>query len=317
MKAVLRSQSMPEELLAIVFVESLFNLSAQSHAGACGPWGILKETAINTGIYVNKFTDERIDPVVATLGASRYLKKAKDNLTEWPLAITSYNYGYPGMLRAVNNLQSKDFSVIVAKHESPIFKYASKNYYAEFLAALDTLRNVETYFPGLKRETRWEYEVVQVQRPIIVDDMISVSAISRESLATLNPGLTRFTMSGSEVIPADYALRVPKGKSTQFYSHLKRVSTTKRNAAALKISSKYQARGKESLNTIAKIFGVSAENLSERMGKPLDYRPKGSILIRSQFHLFSPLLEINKGMLAALPSGQALEKPPEITTPVK
>ncbi len=165
MTAVLRSQQMPEELLAMVFVESLFSsVRTVSHAGATGLWGIMKETATLSGIHVNKFTDERIDPVVATLGAARYLKKAKENLSEWPLVITAYNYGYPGMMRAVSTLGSKDFAVIVAKHDSPIFKYASKSYYAEFLGALDTLRNQHLYFPDLKKEKPWEYEVVQVQR---------------------------------------------------------------------------------------------------------------------------------------------------------
>lgn len=317
MKAVLKSQSLPDDLLAVVFVESLFLLTASSHAGASGPWGIVKETAISSGIHVNKFTDERIDPVVSTWGAARYLKKAKEGLLEWPLVLTAYNYGYPGMMRAVNNLGTKDFSVILAKHDSPIFKYASKNYYAEFLAALDTFRNQDKYFPGLAKENRWEYEIVQVQRPVLVSDLLMVQAINREDLSRLNPSLTHLTITGSEVIPSDYALRVPKGQSDRFYAQVKKIPTSKRNAAGLKVSSKYHARGKETLEMIAKLFGISREFLSERMGKPPEYKPHGPVIIRSQAHLFSPLLEINKNMLTSLSSGQTLEKPAEIISPVK
>jgi membrane-bound lytic murein transglycosylase D len=315
MKSILKWQNLPDELLAMVFVESLFYIDAISHAGAGGPWGIKEETAKRSGIHVNKFTDERIDPVVSTWGAAQYLKKALDILGEWPLVITAYNYGYAGMQRAVNNLQTKDFSIIIARHESPIFQYASKNYYAEFLAALDTLRHQEKYFPGVKKESRWEYEFVQVQRPVLVDDLILAKAVSKEDLTRLNPGLTKWTISSAEVIPADYALRVPKGHSAKFYAQVKGIPLNKRSAAGLKVSSKYQARGNKNLAAIAKLFGISAERFSDRMGKPLGYLPKGALLIRSGDHLFSPLLELNRQMLSSLGSGQILEKPAEITTP--
>lgn len=311
MKAVLRWQQLSDEVLALAFVESLFNITAVSHAGACGPWGIMKETAISMGIYVNKFTDERIDPVVATLGASRYLKKAKENLSEWSLTFTSYNYGYPGMLRAKEKL-GKDFKRILEEHDGGAFGYASKNYFAEVLAAIDTLRNQEIYFPGLKKDSRWEYEMVQVQRPVLVEDLVASGALTREAVMTLNPALTKHTITGHEVIPADYALRVPKGGGSKFYAAIKKIPTSKRDAAGLKVSTKYNARGKVTLNGIAKLFGVKADSLAERMGKPGDYRPKGPVIIRSGLHGYSPMLEINKSILATLSAGQALENPPQI-----
>lgn len=316
MKAVLRAQGLPEGLIALVFVESLFYLSANSHAGASGPWGFVKETGLNSGIHVNNFVDERLDPVVATWGASQFLKKAKAGLLEWPLAITAYNYGYAGMLRAVSNLGTRDFNVIVDQHESPIFGYASKNYYAEFLAALEIYENYEKYFPGLVKEPRWEYELVQVARPVGPTDLVSTKAINIDDLIRLNPSLTSRTVGGHEVIPPDYALRVPKGRAKHFYDRLKKVPGTTRKAAELKISSKIVARGKETLYKIAKRLGISANFLSEKMGKPLDYQPKGAINIRSQAHLFSPLLEINKVMFSAMPASRTAENESSSSAPV-
>jgi membrane-bound lytic murein transglycosylase D len=311
MKAVLKSQGLPEELLALVFVESLFYLSAKSYAGASGPWGFLKETAISSGIHVNNFSDERLDPVISTMGAARYLSKAKKGLEEWPLVITSYNYGYAGMMRAVTNLSSKDFKVILDKHESPIFGYASKNYYAEFLAAYDTLQNQEKYFPKVKKEGQWKYDIVQVLRPLDVHDMVSVGALSHNDLIALNPGLTERTIAGLEVIPPEYSLRVPRGKSKHFYSRIKKIQNNKREAAGLKVSAKHKVRKNETLYTIAKRFGIFPDSLSKRMKKPLDYQPKDVVLIRSGDHMFSPLLEINKGMLSALEASKLVENPSE------
>lgn len=304
MKAILRSQGLPEDLLALVFVESLFSLSAVSHAGATGPWGIMKATAKQLGIEVNNFTDERLDPWVATWCAAQYLKKAKENLVEWPLAITSYNYGYAGMMRAVNNW-GRDFETILDNHDGNWFGYASKSYYAEFLAARDTILNQEKYFPGLKKESRWQYELVHVDHAVDVTDLYSLKAISREDLASLNPSLTRRTLNGQEVIPSNYHIRVPKKKGSHFYAQLKKVPANRRKAALNKISVKYLARGRESIAQIARNFGVHPMFLSERMGKPLNYQPKGAVIIRSQAHRFSSLSDINKQLVSSfsVPAG--------------
>jgi membrane-bound lytic murein transglycosylase D len=302
MKALLKAHGLPEELLAMVFVESLFYLSAMSSAGASGPWGFLKETAINSGIHVNNFINERQDWVISTLAAANYLKRAKQGLSEWPLIITSYNYGYSGMKRAVNNLGTKDFSTILDNHESPIFGYASKSYYAEFLAALDTLKNHVKYFPKLKKDEICKYDLVQIKRPLAIDDMISAGAIAKEDLLLYNPGLTKRTMLGQEVIPKDFVLRVPNNKGKHFYDRLKTIPHTKREKAGLKVSSRYTAKGKENLSYIAKIFGISAEFLSQKMNKPLRYRPKGAVLIRSQAHLFTPLPGLTKSMPSVVAS---------------
>lgn len=309
--AILKAEKLPQDLMAIVFVESLFNLSTVSHAGAVGPWGIVKETALRSGIHVNNFTDERLDWVLATYAAAQYLKRAKEGLTEWPLVITSYNYGYPGMMRAANTF-GKDFEAIFDNHASPIFGYASKSYYAEFLAALDTLKNQETHFPGIKKEHRLTYDTVQVQRPVDVLDLKSHSIIKEEDLKKLNPALTKRTLHGQEVLPANYALRIPKGQSGRFYQDLKKINTQERQKASSKISVKYRAKANQTLSSIARLFGVSEDYLSKKMNKPLNYKPKGVVLIRSEAHNYSNLLELNKNILNNISSGQQLEKPAEI-----
>ncbi len=247
MKAVLRSQGLPDDLLAMVFVESLFYVSATSHAGASGPWGFVKETAINSGIHVNKFADERLDPIIATWAACRYLNKAKAGLSEWPLIITSYNYGYSGMLRAVTNLGTKDFAAILDNHDSPLFGYASKSYYAEFLAAREVLHNQKKYFPSIEKDAAWKYRTVQVLRPVEATDLFRFEVISQENLMKLNPSLTKHTITGHEVIPPEYVLRVPHGMSHYFYQQIKKIPEQKRTAAGFKISSKYIAKGKNRL----------------------------------------------------------------------
>lgn len=308
-KAVLQAQGLPTELVALVFVESLWNLNASSHAGASGPWGIVKETAVRSGIHVNKFTDERLDPVLGTWGAAQFLKKAKEGLGEWPLAITAYNYGYSGMLRAVAGLETKQIDVIIEKHSSPIFGYASKNYYLEFLAALHVYENHEKYFPGLTRDQPWNYELVQVLRPVEVRDLYTSGAISKDQLISFNPGLTKYTIDGHEVIPEQYSLRVPKGTSKIFYDRLKTVPNPKREQAKWKISTKYHAKGNETLDIIARKNGIITEFLTGKLGQPANYKPKGAINIRSYSYAFTQLQKIAENIVATLSPAKIATNP--------
>lgn len=300
MKSILLSQDLPEDLLGIPFVESLFYPSAVSHAGAAGLWGLMKDTAIRSGIHVNKFTDERLDPLLSTVAAAAFIKKMKESLGEWSLVYTGYNYGPAGVTRAINNLQSRDLCVIIAKHDGGWFKYASKNYYSEVVAAIDTLRNQQTHFPGLEKEKPWKYELVKILRPAHVEDLFAVNAVSKADLIRLNPSFTKNTLNSVEVIPPNYELRIPKGTSKDFYARVKKIANGRRDAASVKISTKYVARGRESLNYIAKLFGVSPTFLSERMKKPLDYKPKGPVIIRSQSHLFYDKTLLSEGALRAV-----------------
>ena len=54
------------------------------------------------------------------------------------MAVTAYNYGAGGLIRAKHKLKTKDFNVIALNHHGNTFGFASRNFYAEFLAAMLT-----------------------------------------------------------------------------------------------------------------------------------------------------------------------------------
>lgn len=90
--------------------------------------------------------DRRLDPFASAIGAARYLSYAYGQLGDWPAAITSYNHGIGGMKRAHNQV-GRDFARIVQNYSSPAFGFASRNYYAQFLAAREIASNPMAYFP--------------------------------------------------------------------------------------------------------------------------------------------------------------------------
>ncbi len=143
-RKIFREAGLPEDLAYLPHVESSFQTGAQSSAGAVGIWQFTRGAAekfMNIGAGV----DERYDPIASTYGAARYLRYAYDKLGDWPTALTSYNHGINGMMRAQNQV-GNDFVRIVQQYDSPKFGFASRNYYAEFLAAREIARNPGQFF---------------------------------------------------------------------------------------------------------------------------------------------------------------------------
>ena len=92
--------------------------------------------------------DDRLNPAIATRAAAKLLRGNYGQLQSWPLAITAYNHGRSGMLRA-RSLHGSDMPEIIRKYKGRTFKYASKNFYPEFLAAVRVYQNYERYFGPL------------------------------------------------------------------------------------------------------------------------------------------------------------------------
>jgi hypothetical protein len=101
---------------------------------------------------VNRQRDERLDPPKATRAAARLLMDNYNALGSWPLAITAYNHGRGGMMRAQNRVGS-DLTAIINEYDGPLFGYASMNFYAEFVAAVDIYEHHQQYFGELVLDT--------------------------------------------------------------------------------------------------------------------------------------------------------------------
>jgi membrane-bound lytic murein transglycosylase D len=150
-EAIFASYGIPSELAALPHVESSFNPEALSKAGAAGVWQFTRGTG-KRFLRIERHVDERRDVYVSTHAAARYLQSAHEKLGAWPLAVTSYNHGVEGMLRAKRELGTNDIARMIRDYDGPYFGFASKNFYAEFLAALEISRNPEAYFGPLPIE---------------------------------------------------------------------------------------------------------------------------------------------------------------------
>jgi len=88
--------------------------------------------------------DERRDPIRSSKAAAKLLKQNYEKLGNWPMAITAYNHGVTGMLRAKRAKGS--YEEIFKDYRRRRFQFASRNFYAEFLAAREVAKNYRRYF---------------------------------------------------------------------------------------------------------------------------------------------------------------------------
>jgi membrane-bound lytic murein transglycosylase D len=139
--SVLHRHNLPHELAALPMVESSFNPRARSKAGAVGMWQITRSTGRHY-LNVSPRRDDRHDPVRATEAAARLLKHNYAALGSWPLALLAYNHGKEGVRVAKETVGTSAVEDIIVCYNGRRFGFASRNFYPEFLAALDLLQPV-------------------------------------------------------------------------------------------------------------------------------------------------------------------------------
>ncbi len=165
MERIFRARGLPPELTRLPLIESCFDLQAYSKVGAAGIWQFMPATARRYDMRVGPRIDERRDPIASTRAAARFLEALHDALGTWPLAITAWNHGPEGVARAVRVVGTRDIGTIVREYHGSGFGFASRNFYAEFLAALDVERHARAYFPDLPEPGEAEVEQASVEPP--------------------------------------------------------------------------------------------------------------------------------------------------------
>jgi len=210
MRAVFREQGMPDDLALLPHVESSFNVRAYSKYGAAGIWQFMRGTG-RRFMKVDYVVDERLDPITATRAAARLLRENHALLGTWPLALTAYNHGAGGMARAVKRLGTDRIDEIVLHYESRTFGFASRNFYAQFLAARKVLKSYPSYFGPLHRDEPKVVDVVTLPFYADASDLQQRLGVSPQQLADLNPALRPPVFRSGKRIPRGYALRLPAG----------------------------------------------------------------------------------------------------------
>jgi membrane-bound lytic murein transglycosylase D len=253
---VLRRYGLPEELLALAMTESLFNPRAKSRAGAYGVWQFLRGTG-REYLHINDVVDERRDPIVSTDAAARMLRSNLRRLRKWPLALSGYHYGPNGMARAAQETGSYDLTVILRRWRSKRFKFASRNYYASFLAALEVMRDRARYFPGARLPAPLRFATVELPASVPIQAIVRRCGVKPGILAELNLALTRGVLSSRVRLPQGFPLRVPEAAGSRCQERFRR-SVNPRGKARVR---KHRVKPGESFVELARRYGTTVSRI--------------------------------------------------------
>jgi membrane-bound lytic murein transglycosylase D len=268
---IFREEGVPLELTFLPFVESTYNTRAYSSAGAAGVWQFMPGTG-RLFMRVDGTVDERMDPIRAARAAARLLRNNYESLGTWPLAITAYNHGPYGMKNAVRTMGTTDIERIVKGYEGRGFGFASRNFYTEFLAALEVRRNFAAYFGEVRLDPTFEFD--EVTTPVVVrfSALAQALAIPVEALWDMNPAFTPNARREDRPVPAGYHLRLPPGSSGRWGEVLAGVrarpggSGIPQDAPPSGARAWYVVRAGDSLGAIADRHGVALSTLERLNG---------------------------------------------------
>ena len=265
MRGVFAERGMPVELASLPHVESSFNPAARSHVGASGLWQFTRSTG-RLFMRVDHVIDERNDPWTATVGAARLLRANYERTRSWPLALTGYNHGVGGMERAARQLGTRDMATIIERYQSRSFGFASKNFYCEFLAALEVEENAARYFGPLAREAPESPEIVTLDGYYRPNTLAAAFGVSPEALRGANLALQDGVWTGQRFIPKGYALRVPRSPLRPT-PELVLASIPARDRHVEQVrEAEYRVRRGDTLSRIAARFGVRTKDLMAANG---------------------------------------------------
>jgi membrane-bound lytic murein transglycosylase D len=246
MRQIFRDEGLPAELAYLPLVESSFNVRARSTAGAVGMWQFMPDTGRKL-LRITDTVDERRDPLASTRAAARLLAENRKILGNWPLAITAYNHGTEGIFRAIDIVGTRDLVEIIRRYQSPTFGFASKNFYAEFLAAVDIAKNSEVHFPFLRLHTPLSLHEIEIKRAIPIQSLLKPVAVSQSDFFEWNPALN----PSATTIPVGYRIKLPPEKAGRFARIQRRNldATTKNRSGVVTTRNAGEPRGEIAAKT--------------------------------------------------------------------
>ena len=263
MKAIIKEQKLPEDLVYIALIESGFNSKAHSRSNAVGYWQFIKSTGRRYGLRIDHFVDERRDPVLSTRAAMEFFKDLYSLFDSWHLALASYNAGEYRVNRAVLKHYNRDFWYLISRKSLPS---ETSNYVPKFIAARRIAKNPEKYgFSHLQYEGGLQYDTVPVPRPVSLKKLSARLNIDYDTMRSLNP------MYKGEYVPVydeETALRIPAGLKAEAVEGLK-ASLMVRPKYAYMDHYWYRVRRGDTLYRIARRNKTTVANLrrANKMGR--------------------------------------------------
>ncbi len=203
-----KEAGLPERLAYLPHVESSFNYQAYSKVGAAGIWQFMRSTG-RLYMRLNYQIDERRDPIASTRGAIKLLKSNYERLGAWPLAVTAYNHGPESIARAIEKLNTRDIEKIIDDYKARRFKFASKNFYACFLAASEIAMAPEKYFKNIPKPTALTFAEIKLNQQFTIREILEITKLSEKTFKDYNLSLRPMAFKKNLALPVGFIVKIP------------------------------------------------------------------------------------------------------------
>lgn len=256
---IFREAGLPIELTRLVFVESSFNVLARSKVGASGLWQIMPYTAKPYKM-INPSLDLRNLPIEATKVAAKLLKTNFSLLNSWPLAVTGWNHGPNGILKLTKKYKTRELGELVDNVTMKRrFGFASRNFYASFMAALEVERNAPKYLGAVSWSQPLESVDIKTPVPIYFSEILEWFDGDQMKAQIFNPHILSLARKGRIEIAKGSRLAIPKAKSEQIIASLNSAERVSKKGL---LGSSKKFRGKNSKSKSERNDKKSAEELT-------------------------------------------------------
>lgn len=216
-RAVLRAEGLPEDLVYLPLPESGYQPRAMSRAGARGLWQFMPFRGREYGLRIDRWVDERMDPEKSTRAAAEHLRDLYQLFHDWYLVLAAYNAGPLTVARAIERTGYADFWELCRLNALPS---ETKNYVPIVLA----------FILAAKAPSLYGLAVPAPQPPIATDDFVpgrsvdlrlvaDLTGVPLETLRELNPALLGVVTPNDP----DFVLHLPKGQAPTLQAALRAI----------------------------------------------------------------------------------------------
>jgi membrane-bound lytic murein transglycosylase D len=213
----LSERGMSEDLLYLALIESDFHTNARSRVLATGMWQFMEPTARQYGLRIDRYVDERYDPVRSTDAALDHLSDLYQQYGSWYLAAAAYNAGairVSDALRRYTNGRIGDDGLYweIVDH----LPSETANYVPKLLAVTHLARSAARYGLDVRPVDPYEFDFVWSPGRVDLAEVAHSLDIAAEQMYDLNPQLIRHATPPGEIYP----LRVPVGMAARVVAAL-------------------------------------------------------------------------------------------------
>lgn len=218
MEKELKDAGLPQDLIFLAMIESGYNQLACSSAKAVGLWQFMQATGRQYHLRIDKYVDERRDPLKSTKAAVTYLADLYRDFDDWHLAVAAYNGG-PGRVRTGLKKYNVDNFWDLAATEH--LHLETKRYVPKLIAALLIAKNPEKYgFTDITYLPPVHYDTLTVGPGMSLDAVALISNSTTKEIQRLNQELR---LGKTPLNQERYAVKIPQDSAAIAAKNLSRL----------------------------------------------------------------------------------------------